>query len=147
MVVEVISKSFARLPDTVLLPWLPTLITTLRDNARELVPVLVREAGRTFPGSLAAVDTWVPPWSRRPAEAPVAPTPSGPVADLLTAHPAAYEAVVDLLGYDRTAGAAPRPSAAAALLARHPETADAVATLLGPAPDPVRAGDPPRGGS
>jgi hypothetical protein len=135
LVVEVISKSFARLPDTVLLPWLPTLITTLRDNARELVPVLVREAGRTFPGSLAGVDTWVPPWLGRAAEAPVGPAPSGPVADLLAAHPAAYEAVADLLGYDRTAGAAFRPgeSEAAELLARHPETADAVAALLGAA--------------
>src|SRR4029453_5542170 len=48
-VVEMISKAFARLPDPVLLPWLPTLITTLRAQAAELVPVLTREAGRTFP--------------------------------------------------------------------------------------------------
>ncbi|MGI5227290.1 DUF5682 family protein [Actinoallomurus sp. CA-142502] len=133
LVVEVISKAFARLPDTVLLPWLPTLITTLRDNARELVPVLVREAGRTFPGTLAGVDTWVPPWSERPAPAPAEPVPAGPVADLLAAHPASYEAVADLLGYDRTAGAPLRPgeAEAAALSARHPETAEAVAALLG----------------
>ncbi|TDD79671.1 DUF5682 family protein, partial [Actinomadura rubrisoli] len=63
VVVEVMSKAFARLPDTVLLPWLPGLITTLREHARELVPVLVREAGRTFPATLPALDAWVPPWS------------------------------------------------------------------------------------
>jgi hypothetical protein len=101
-VVEVISKAFARLPDTILLPWLPRLITTLREHAGELVPVLVREAGRTFPGSLSGVDTWVPPWSGRPAPAVPpgsAPTvPSGPVADLLAAHPASGDAVAGLLG-------------------------------------------------
>ena len=68
-VVEVMSKAFARLPDPVLLPWLPTLITTLREQAGELVPVLIREAGRTFPGDLAGIDSFVPPWSRPPRQA------------------------------------------------------------------------------
>jgi Family of unknown function (DUF5682) len=100
-VVELISKAFARLPDPVLLPWLPTLITTLRDQAQELVPVLVREAGRTFPASLASVDAWMPPWST-PAvpearAGPVAARP-GPVADLLADHPIACGAVAELLG-------------------------------------------------
>ncbi|MFD0822016.1 DUF5682 family protein, partial [Micromonospora zhanjiangensis] len=62
-VVEVLSKAFARLPDPVLLPWLPTLITTLRGQGGDLVPVLIREAGRTFPAGLAALDGWTPPWS------------------------------------------------------------------------------------
>jgi hypothetical protein len=105
-VVEVISNAFARLPDHVLLPWLPTLITTLRDQARELVPVLVREAGRTFPAGLPALDAWVPPWSEPAApaapatrEAPPVPVaaPAGPVADLLADHPAAASAVAELL--------------------------------------------------
>ena len=61
-VVETMSTAFARLPDPVLLPWLPTLITTLREHGPELVPLLVREAGRTFPGTLPALDAWVPPW-------------------------------------------------------------------------------------
>ncbi|GLW09654.1 hypothetical protein Misp01_47830 [Microtetraspora sp. NBRC 13810] len=139
-VVETMSKAFARLPDPVLLPWLPKLITTLRDQAPELVPVLIREAGRTFPAGLAAVDSWVPPWSapalpKAPAVAAVA---AGPVTGLLTAHPAACDAVAALLGCD--AGwqvAAPAADSAAghgetaALLARHPGTPDAVAELLG----------------
>jgi hypothetical protein len=64
-------------------------ITTLRDQARELVPVLVREAGRTFLASLAAVDRWTPPWSAPPVPVPVGPAsaPSGPVVDLLAGHP------------------------------------------------------------
>jgi Family of unknown function (DUF5682) len=102
-VVEVLSKAFARLPDPVLLPWLPTLITALRDQARELVPVLVREAGRTFPANLPSVDAWVPPWSTLAAlEAPAGQVaaPPGPVADLLAGHPTACDAVSVLLGCD-----------------------------------------------
>ncbi|MGW1273076.1 hypothetical protein, partial [Streptomyces sp. NPDC002491] len=48
-VVEAVSNAFARLPDRVLLPWLPTLITTLRADGAELAPLLIREAGRVFP--------------------------------------------------------------------------------------------------
>ncbi|GAA0348293.1 DUF5682 family protein [Actinoallomurus spadix] len=137
VVVEVMSKAFARLPDPVLLPWLPKLITTLRDEAAELVPVLVREAGRMFPASLPAVDAWVPPWSaRRPAASVPAPVPAsaGAAADLVAAHPAVCDAVAGLLGYD--AGWRPAPGGAghgpvAALLAAHDGTAHAVAALIG----------------
>ncbi|MGY3519501.1 hypothetical protein ACVMYR_24675 [Micromonospora sp. PTRAS2] len=116
-VVEVMSTAFARLPDPVLLPWLPTLITTLRAQAGELVPTLVREAGRTFPAALPVLDAWVPPWAPRPAggsaaggllalgalvpgpvtagSAAVAP---GPLVDLLAGHPATCDAVAELLG-------------------------------------------------
>ncbi|MER5425174.1 hypothetical protein [Streptosporangium roseum] len=138
-VVEVMSKAFARLPDAVLLPWLPKLITTLRDQARELVPVLVREAGRTFPAGLSSVDTWVPPWSARETPKAVAgpvPAAAGPVADLLAGHPAACDAVAVLLGCEagwqpsvHLAGGPEHPEVAD-LLVRHPEAADAVAGLL-----------------
>ncbi|GAA3235327.1 DUF5682 family protein [Dactylosporangium siamense] len=80
-VVEVMSDAFAHLPDPVLLPWLPTLITTLRDQAGELVPVLIREAGRTFPATLPAVDAWVPPWTATtgtPTQGPGSPGIAGP---------------------------------------------------------------------
>lgn len=133
-VVEVVSKAFARLPDPVLLPWLPRLIGALREHAQELVPVLVREAGRTFPATLTGVDTWTPPWSERPMAAPAAPAVRpGPVAGLLAAHPAAAEAVADLLGYDRSARAAAETGSPElhALVAGHPGTARAVAALLG----------------
>ncbi|MFC5945418.1 hypothetical protein, partial [Micromonospora harpali] len=115
-VVEVMSTAFARLPDPVLLPWLPTLITTLRAQAGELVPTLVREAGRTFPAALPVLDAWVPPWAPRPAGgsaaggalAPGALVPGpvtagsaavapGPLVDLLGCHAATRDAVADLL--------------------------------------------------
>ncbi|MEO3749892.1 hypothetical protein [Streptomyces sp. B6B3] len=144
-VVELMSKAFARLPDAVLLPWLPGLIGTLRAEARDLVPVLVREAGRTFPGALPALDAWLPPWSAAPAEpaggparGPAVGAARSPAADLLAGHPAACDAVAALLGHDapwRTP--APTPAAPHAetttLLTRHPDTATAVAHLLAPA--------------
>lgn len=103
------------------------------------MPVLVREAGRTFPGSLAEVDSWVPPWSTRQVTGvtPASPAaPAGPVADLLVAHPAVCDAVAELLGCDqgwlpagRSGAGSPHP-ATAALLGRHPATTVAVADLL-----------------
>ncbi|MFG1891527.1 hypothetical protein ACGFIR_27100 [Micromonospora sp. NPDC049051] len=138
-VVEVMSSAFARLPDPVLLPWLPTLITTLRAHGAELVPLLVREAGRTFPGSLAALDAWVPPWSAAPAAPAVTAVASGPVAALLADNRESVDAVAALLGCAggwREAGvtASAVPVGVTALLAAHPETVDAVAGLLAPTP-------------
>lgn len=144
-VVEQLSKAFARLPDSVLLPWLPKLITALRDGARELVPVLVREAGRTFPAALSAVDAWVPPWSARPAASraetgAAEAAPGGVAARLLAAHPAACDAVAETLGYDAgwqdtepgldPQGGGTGQGEVARLLTRHPQTAESVARLL-----------------
>jgi hypothetical protein len=99
-VVEMVSNAFGRLPDPVLLPWLPTLIGTLR-SAAELAPLLIREAGRIFPGRLEALDAWVPPWRAQPAPeaAPAAPgTEAGQAAALLAVYPATGNAVAALLG-------------------------------------------------
>lgn len=138
-VVEMISKAFARLPDPVLLPWLPTLITTLRDQAGDLVPVLVREAGRIFPGSLPAVDAWVPPWEApAPPSARTAPAPEGPTTELLVAYPGTVEAVAAMLGCQdgwRSPGTGAETStqlAVEALLVRHPATGAAVTELVTP---------------
>ncbi len=136
-VVEVLSKAFARLPDPVLLPWLPTLITTLKEQAAELVPVLVREAGRTFPGTLSAVDGWTPPWSASSASATAAPTRSPragvntAVAGLLAAHPATTDAVAALLGCDGAWLSTSDDSPAGALIARYPAAAQAILGVIG----------------
>jgi hypothetical protein len=136
-VVEVLSNAFARLPDPVLLPWLPRLITTLKAEAAELVPVLVREAGRTFPGTLAAVDAWTPPWST-PVTPPPAPrrpamVMAGPVTELLRTHRSTVDGVVELLGCDGSwadGDAAPENAGPAALLRAYAESTAAVARLL-----------------
>lgn len=137
VVVEAVSNAFARLPDTVLLPWLPLLITTLRKGAADLAPLLIREAGRIFPGRLAALDAWTPPW-RMPEVDPFAARRPQPDAEarrgvgLLPAHPATCDAVAELLGctegWVRTG--APSPPGVG-LLAAHPATCDAVAEVLG----------------
>lgn len=137
VVVEAVSNAFGRLPDTVLLPWLPLLITTLRSGASDLAPLLIREAGRIFPGRLAALDAWVPPW-KMPQTDPFAAPRSKPAPDvhrgaaLLTAHPSTCDAVVELLGCDGVWAQSEVPfSSGAGLLASHPATCDAVAELLG----------------
>jgi Family of unknown function (DUF5682) len=138
-VVETLSKAFGQLPDPVLLPWLPTLITTLRQHAAELVPVLTREAGRTFPATLAAIDGWTPPWHARRAPAGVTAArrpPAGPVTALLAAHPASTDAAAGLLGCAGEWGTAPDVpgggfSGPLPLLTAFPGTAGAVEALLG----------------
>lgn len=131
-VVELVSQAFATLPDPVLLPWLPTLITTLRAGGAAQAPLLIREAGRIFPGRLAALDSWTPPWLAEPeppAALPYAGASAAGRAALLAAHPATCDALAGLLGC-AGAWAAPEPAApGAALLARHPETAAALARL------------------
>ncbi|MDX3529346.1 hypothetical protein P1P75_23730 [Streptomyces sp. ID05-39B] len=133
-VVEAVSNAFARLPDPVLLPWLPTLITSLRAGGAELAPLLIREAGRVFPARLAELDSWVPPWlapPELPAVRPGQDTGGARGVALLAAHPASCDALAELLGCDGTwaslGAAAPR---GAELLGGHPQTARALETLL-----------------
>ncbi|MEV0705381.1 hypothetical protein AB0I53_46750 [Saccharopolyspora sp. NPDC050389] len=131
-VVEAVSNAFRRLPDPVLLPWLPSLITTLRSGGAELAPMLIREAGRIFPDRLAALDEWVPPWLAPPAPeaVPARRSAGGSGAALLAAHPATCDAVADLLGCDGTWEAAGPGRAGAELVDRYPDTAAALAELL-----------------
>ncbi|MHC5700123.1 DUF5682 family protein [Streptomyces tirandamycinicus] len=137
-VVEAVSNAFARLPDPVLLPWLPTLIGTLRAGGAELAPLLVREAGRTFPARLADLDAWLPPWRAEPDPGAVRsarPGGGGRGVPLLTAHPATCDAVAALLGcddgWDDGWDTQPGPPGAA-LVHAHPGTATALAALSAP---------------
>ena len=117
-----------------LLPWLPTLITTLREQAGELVPVLVREAGRTFPGTLAGARRLDAAVARAAAEPrrPARPGARGQGCRLLAAHPVSVDAVAALLDLDpRWPEPAPAPRAAAAtgFVAQYPDAAEAMAHL------------------
>ncbi|MDR6976056.1 hypothetical protein J2X68_002744 [Streptomyces sp. 3330] len=131
-VVEAVSNAFARLPDAVLLPWLPTLIGTLRAGGAEQAPLLIREAGRVFPARLAELDGWVPPWRlpREPLPVPVesAADRSGGLP-LLATHPATCDTLAALLGCDGTWESPGVASSGAALLSRYPQTARALAAL------------------
>ncbi|MEU9862469.1 hypothetical protein AB0D99_16520 [Streptomyces sp. NPDC047971] len=132
-VVEAVSNAFGRLPDPVLLPWLPTLITTLRSSGAELAPLLIREAGRIFPSRLGELDRWVPPWRETPHPIRTRAT-SGPGAGsraiLLDAHPASCDAVAALLGCEGSWEPATTAPSGVALVGRHPATAEAVGVLL-----------------
>ncbi|GAA1028256.1 hypothetical protein GCM10009557_12650 [Virgisporangium ochraceum] len=131
-VVELLSKAFARLPDRVLLPWLPTLITTFKDQAGELVPVLIREAARTFPATLPAIDAWTPPWEGSTAAAPKKAPAGGPATDLLRAHPEPVETLAAVLGC--TGGWQEQDQDGLgdlrALLTRYPDPANDLAGLI-----------------
>ncbi len=54
LTVELLSKSFERLPDHLLMPWLPRLLMMLRPHAATALPTLVKEAVAIFP------PTWTP---------------------------------------------------------------------------------------
>ncbi|MFJ9614457.1 hypothetical protein [Streptomyces noursei] len=132
-VVEAVSNAFGRLPDPVLLPWLPTLIGTLRSDGAELAPLLIREAGRIFPGRLAALDAWTPPWRSQPEAHTAQPTPgadAGHGVPLLAAHPATCDALAGLLGCDGSWQTEPPAPHGAALTRAHPDTAIALEALL-----------------
>ncbi|KJK51592.1 hypothetical protein UK23_06370 [Lentzea aerocolonigenes] len=125
-VVETMSNAFAHLPDPLLLPWLPSLISTLRSRGAQFVPLLVKEAGRLFPGRLPALDEWVPPWLDEPAPVAVR-TRTGQGLALLAAHPETCDAVAALLGCEGSWQAAP---GGVALLNRYPDTAVALEALM-----------------
>jgi len=133
-VVELMSTAFSRLPDAVLVPWLPNLITTLKDQAPDLVPLLVREAGRTFPARLDELDTWTPPWLAPPAPAVVAGMTGGAIAQLLDRHRAPTDAHAASIGATGDWAALAQPPAGVAgtaqLLADHGAAAQAHAALL-----------------
>ncbi|MQS17799.1 hypothetical protein F7Q99_37825 [Streptomyces kaniharaensis] len=129
-VVEAVSTAFARLPDPVLLPWLPTLISTLRSGGAELAPLLIREAGRIVPGRLAALDAWVPPWRAQPGPEAVRPVRAARGVALLAEHPATTDALAELLGCEGGWQPADPGPTGAALLGRYPDTAAALGVLL-----------------
>jgi hypothetical protein len=135
-VVEAVSNAFARLPDPVLLPWLPILISTVRSGGAELAPLLVREAARIFPGRLAALDEWMPPWRPHAGAEAVREarrTDSGRGVALLAIHPATCDAAAMLLNCDGAWETADPGQAGAALVTRYPDTAVALDAVL-PAP-------------
>ncbi|MCA9618267.1 MAG: hypothetical protein KC731_04580, partial [Myxococcales bacterium] len=137
--VELMSKAFERLPDHVLMPWVPKLLMTLKAHGATGLPSLLQEATAMFPRSLAELDAWQPPWlaAQRARTSPTA-GPEDPRAAaaraLLWEHRATSEALAQSLGLDLTWHEAeadaptsdPRVAAARDLLAAHPETLEAL---------------------
>jgi hypothetical protein len=160
LTVELLSKAFERLPDRLLMPWLPKLLMMLRPYAASALPALVKEAAALFPAGLDTLNDWRPPWYRTAAPpdvlsaAPASPAvalkpildPSqGAAATLIAAYPAATDALAAALGLSvawaeqvRTTTTevpdvrlAPESDPVRTLLGAFPSTTDALAGLLG----------------
>jgi hypothetical protein len=105
--VEMMSKAFAWLPDAILMPWLPSLLMSLRDHAHAsgALGTLLKEASANFPRNLTALETWLPPWESRSTPSSATPLPAPPPAatnpalsNFLRQHGATTEALAILLG-------------------------------------------------
>ncbi len=104
LVVELLSRAFEKLPDAVLMPWLPGLLMTLRPHQESVLPALLKEAAQCFPASLAALAGWQAPWDA-PATPPAVSRPEvaasaeeAAVQALLREAPECTEALTGLLG-------------------------------------------------
>jgi hypothetical protein len=114
LTVELLSKAFERLPDRLLMPWLPKLLMLLRPHAGTALPTLLKEAVALFPANLGALNDWRPPWYRQEVRGDSGiPSRSEPTA-------AVTRPVLD-----------PSREAVASLLAAFPTTTEAVCIALG----------------
>lgn len=114
LVVELLSKAFERLPDEVLMPWMPSLLMGLRPLGTDLVATLVKEASMCFPAKLNALGGWKAPWEE-----------SG----------VAEEDAAEAPGESPGEALEPEEASARALCAAHPATTNALAAIFGEAPD------------
>ena len=115
LIAELLSKAFERLPDAILMPWLPSLIMTLRPHANTSMMGIFQEIAQLYPKDLNELEGWTPPWyrprrKRQGAAKSAEATPS--------------------------AAASPRPTLSpdeeeiAKLLYQHRQSTDALASLL-----------------
>lgn len=98
-VVELLSKLFASVPDSVLLPWLPSLVLRLRSHA-PLLQTLIKEAATSFPASLSGFQHWIPFWHAQPtpaaAPAAIPSTAEQEIHQLLLQYPESMQAIAEL---------------------------------------------------
>ena len=138
--VELLSKAFARLPDEILMPWLPSLLRSFRGADEVAMAVLLKEASAVFPKRLDDLASWTPPWEVAPKgealsdpknEAAVNPQ----VARLLRACPDATDAWAAILGASGAWQEIGEPTAqggpASDLLRAYPAAMAGLARLLG----------------
>jgi hypothetical protein len=116
LVVELLSKAFERLPDEVLMPWMPSLLMGLRPLGPDLVATLVKEASACFPARLNALGGWKAPWEETTEEE------SG--AEEAGAAPAGQGAALG-----------PEETSARALCAAYPAMTNTLAAMFGEAPE------------
>lgn len=114
LIVELLSKAFERLPDHVLMPWLPSLLMGLRSHSNTHLPSILQEVSQLYPKTTDELDAWIAPWYRERRKRKTAI----PTTTVQEAHP-------------------PSPTLSNEqrevfqLLAAHPQTTDALAATLG----------------
>ena len=130
--VGLLGRAFDKLPDHVLLPWMPGLLMALRTSGDAVGPVL-REALRVLPRSAEEARSWEAPWEREAAPVAVVEV-AGELLAVVSAHAEAADAWAAGLGVD--AGWAPAGAVASGLvvLSAHPEAGEAWARALCPSP-------------
>ncbi|MCB9746320.1 MAG: hypothetical protein H6740_27335 [Alphaproteobacteria bacterium] len=163
LAVELLSRAFLELPDALLIPWLPGLISSLKPHTADLAPALLKEAAQSMPGTPAGLDAWVPPWEVYEEEAapelaagPELSATEAAARALLFAHRASPDAHAAALGQSGAwvelsaapavaAGPslAPEEAAARALLFAHRASPDAHAAAIGAAGDWVEIAEAP----
>ena len=113
LAVTLIGRALVSLPDHVLLPWIPGLLTTLQDQSSDVLPMLMAELMRHL--STRGLTAWSPPWLTAPTP-PIVDTPpaDAPTSDAPTSDAPALTA---------------REHAAWSLLAKHRAPLEAWAAL------------------
>lgn len=145
LAVELLSAAFAKLPDRVLMPWLPGLLVMLRGHGGAVLQPLLKEASSCFPSDLAGLLVWRPPWEAEatppPAKAPASTlnATEKSIQELLRDQPDTTNALAVLLGLSTewsvqpasgAVGATARETPAGSLLVEYPATTHALAALL-----------------
>ncbi len=100
-VVEILSKVFTEVPDSILIPWLPGLILQLREH-QDILSGLMQEASSIFPNTLQGMTTWTPQWLQDTPDMPVltdAPLDEAgeQIRQLLLAYPQTLDRLKGLL--------------------------------------------------
>lgn len=140
---SLLGRAFATLPDGVLLPWLPGLLSTLQPLAATALPGLFKELLAELPRTYSGVESWSPSWSGAVERADAPPTQhatttASPIAPFVAEYAEAALAWGQAIGVESTAIAAepsnaqgePAESPLATWLAGSSETSQSWATAL-----------------
>ncbi|AKT43094.1 DUF5682 family protein [Chondromyces crocatus] len=129
--VELVTRSFAELPENVLVPWLPKLVVALRPLGPGVMGTLVKEAGLAFPRAMNQLSGWQFPWERPSKTSAAAAAPT--TASTPSAGSPGVQAVAPAAAPPAPSGPvlSPTETALAGLLRQHPEPLDGLAARLG----------------
>ena len=66
LAVEQLGRAFQELPDAVLLPWMPALVSVLNRQGGAGLAQVIKIAKRSLPKTLDQLDKWTPSWRKKP---------------------------------------------------------------------------------